>query len=660
MHPRPLLAGVVAEPELGRRAAHRFHGCAQASLELVVIVGIEQIVLAIVLVVQHHLHGLQPLLQTMAIRLHLQSATLAIGSAEALIAPAAPVEIGPSQVSAVVPVAAVDQALQSSAVGTRCRAIDPPGMALPCRRRRQGVVGLALIRRRHKGRGPVHPSHQLGESIAEQAGDAQGHIHAWTAKQAQGDQLQIDQPAAGSIPDGPHPQQGKRLGDVFTAVAHGAGAPHRQGELPQRFAFLLQMQIQQQLGTAAAQVPGRLRGQRPQIDAVEIASRRQQIGSTPCWSTGGTGGDAATGQGAQEGLPFRITTTQQIGHQPLRQPCQRGLRAWASWLRCGYSRTIRTQNWGVTIPFRRLQQRSAVPQGLLLQPGDGVAATARALQTERCKPLLIRSADELLFRVCPGIELQTQILRQCLGEPRPLRLGGACQAGQKLSQGASLGQLAEAVQPRAHLRLLEFAEITIGQIEGIGVIGSIRRRCGQQIRQLELRQPDQHLLPQALCPVRPELHRLPVLIDQGLQITQIAMQPGTSQGGREVIKDHRLGAALGLGTFARVVDDERIDVRQRPQRPFRKTATGEAQPLAGQPFQIAVLAHMADQLHAGHLAKPEVLGQVGVGGWQVGRVIAQGRVTVVTTGWLDQHHHVAKAQPMDRKARWLQGRIRVW
>lgn len=87
------------------------------------------------------------------------------------------------------------------------------------------------------------------------------------------------------------------------------------------------------------------------------------------------------------------------------------------------------------------------------------------------------------------------------------------------------------MQPRAHLRFLEFAEIAIGQIEGVGVIGSIRRRRGQQIRQLEVRQPGQHLLPQALCPVRPELHRLPVLIDQGLQITQVAMQPGTSQGG---------------------------------------------------------------------------------------------------------------------------------
>ncbi len=59
-----------------------------------------------------------------------------------------------------------------------------------------------------------------------------------------------------------------------------------------------------------------------------------------------------------------------------------------------------------------------------------------------------------------------------------------------------------------------------------------------------------------------------------------------------MINDDRLGAALGLGAFARIVDDKRIKMGQGAEGRLRKAVLAERQRLAGQPFQIAVFAEM--------------------------------------------------------------------
>ena len=74
IHARALLAGVVAKPQLRCPAGHRLHGRRQTPLELVVVVGIEDVVFAVVLVVQHHLHPAQPRFEPLTIGLHLQPA----------------------------------------------------------------------------------------------------------------------------------------------------------------------------------------------------------------------------------------------------------------------------------------------------------------------------------------------------------------------------------------------------------------------------------------------------------------------------------------------------------------------------------------------------------------------------------------------------------
>ena len=86
------------------------------------------------------------------------------------------------------------------------------------------------------------------------------------------------------------------------------------------------------------------------------------------------------------------------------------------------------------------------------------------------------------------------------------------------------------------------------------------------------------------------------------------MEPGTTQWGCEVIEDDGLGTPLRLAALARIVDDEGIEMGHRAQGPLRKTAVSEPHPLAGQPFEVAVLAHMHDRMGSEVFPEPEVLG----------------------------------------------------
>ena len=88
----------------------------QPALELVVIVAVEQIVLAVVLVVQHGIGLGEPRFEKPALR-----SALAAGA----IRPAAPAEIGVGKIGIVAPDALVDHGLQSGAVGPRLRPEHP-------------------------------------------------------------------------------------------------------------------------------------------------------------------------------------------------------------------------------------------------------------------------------------------------------------------------------------------------------------------------------------------------------------------------------------------------------------------------------------------------------------------------------------------------------
>ena len=89
------------------------HRRRHATLELVVVVGIEDVVLAVILVLHHALDGGKAGLEHAMRRLALQSRAISVAS---------PGHIGPRQIGVALPAALVDQSLQTGTVSSRLRA----------------------------------------------------------------------------------------------------------------------------------------------------------------------------------------------------------------------------------------------------------------------------------------------------------------------------------------------------------------------------------------------------------------------------------------------------------------------------------------------------------------------------------------------------------
>ena len=105
---RPFRPRMVVVPDRRRAARKPPHDQRQPALELVIVVAVEQIVLAIVLVVQHRIRGREPLFEH-----HPLGAALGPGA----IGVAAPAEPGIGKIGLVLPDPLVDQGLQSRPVG---------------------------------------------------------------------------------------------------------------------------------------------------------------------------------------------------------------------------------------------------------------------------------------------------------------------------------------------------------------------------------------------------------------------------------------------------------------------------------------------------------------------------------------------------------------
>jgi hypothetical protein len=142
--------------------ARSLHRRRHAALELVVVVGIQQVMLAVVLVLHHRLHCRQPLLEQLPRRLALFARAIGI---------AAPDDESLGQIATIGPPALVDQRLQPGAIGPwlgaehpeRCPPVrlcivhagfDQPGTFGPCPRGKR-IVGLVLVKRRHRAHCPV-------------------------------------------------------------------------------------------------------------------------------------------------------------------------------------------------------------------------------------------------------------------------------------------------------------------------------------------------------------------------------------------------------------------------------------------------------------------------------------------------------------------------
>ncbi|MNZ77369.1 hypothetical protein D3C78_959060 [compost metagenome] len=171
----------------------------------------------------------------------------------------------------------------------------------------------------------VEQANQIGKGIPEETGHAQSHVHPRTVEQTQRQNLEIVDPLAAGGPDRTHAHQRHRLGDVITASAHGRGAPHRQAELAQMIAVVLQVPLEDQVGRLEPDAPRRGGRQVAYVHRIEVAPGGQHVKTTTTGRAAGTGRDEATAKRVEQSVHFRRTAGVQPWRDHFAQAVEDGL-----------------------------------------------------------------------------------------------------------------------------------------------------------------------------------------------------------------------------------------------------------------------------------------------------------------------------------------------
>ena len=191
-HARVLGAGMVVVEDLRLAAGQVAHGGGEAALELVVVVAVEQVVLAIVLVVQDQLDAGAGAARAQAGR----RGRRCRGHRRGRPRRARRGRDRPRRASRARRSAPAGRHRRRRACCRRCerrRAAGRPRRARPAAssraasaacRRRQRVVALRLVQAGHRAAGVVEQLDLGREGVAEEAGDAQGHVDARPAEHA--------------------------------------------------------------------------------------------------------------------------------------------------------------------------------------------------------------------------------------------------------------------------------------------------------------------------------------------------------------------------------------------------------------------------------------------------------------------------------------------
>ena len=108
------------------------------------------------------------------------------------------------------------------------------------------------------------------------------------------------------------------------------------------------------------------------------------------------------------------------------------------------------------------------------------------------------------------------------------------------------------------------------------------------------------------------------------------------------------GSPLGLRAFSRVVDDERIEMRQRSKTKPWIIIRAKRNTPARQPFQISMLAEMHHRVRAECFANPEIESEIFRWWRQSGTVINRLGLERITPRRLDPDKDVAEFYPCYR------------
>ena len=209
------------------------HRRGDATFELVVVIAVENVVLAVVRIVQDQLDRGESLLEQTVLRHAPRPRRSGV---------ATPGDVGARQIGIVPPSALVDQRLQPSAIrpgfepNTRCsrgggkawrNALAWPEPRSSARRALIGFCSTAFVERRDFLHRAIEQRDLRRERVAEKLGNSQHDIDAGAVEQAERQDLDAGDPVRGLSHSGRAPSS-ERLGEVVAARAHVGRAPGRE------------------------------------------------------------------------------------------------------------------------------------------------------------------------------------------------------------------------------------------------------------------------------------------------------------------------------------------------------------------------------------------------------------------------------------------------
>ena len=165
------------------------------------------------------------------------------------------------------------------------------------------VVG-ALLERGDSANGGGEERDLARKDVAEEAGNAQGHIDPRPAQHRQRQNLEAADAAGRSVPGRPAADERESLSEIVAAGAHGRRAPEVDDDALRPVAVVLGVAGQNLLGRAPPDLPGVAGRRRARIDGVEIAPGRQHVETAARRRAGRSGGDEASAERPQQAERF--------------------------------------------------------------------------------------------------------------------------------------------------------------------------------------------------------------------------------------------------------------------------------------------------------------------------------------------------------------------
>ncbi len=176
------------------------------------------------------------------------------------------------------------------------------------------VLAERLVQRDHRLAGLVEQRDQVREGVAEEAADPADHVDARAAQLGQRDDLDAQHAPVLGLPARAHAQQRQHLGDIVAGRAHGAGAPDADAHAGGVLAGLALVAVDQVVGQALPNLPGRHARQRARVDRVEVAAGRRHMGHAARWSAARPSRDMPAVQRVQQVRDLVVRALVQLGH----------------------------------------------------------------------------------------------------------------------------------------------------------------------------------------------------------------------------------------------------------------------------------------------------------------------------------------------------------